>query len=330
MATQEFFGVKVERGAVVRQRVPVGALGDGTPITLPVVIIGGTENGPTVYLQGAIHGNEVTGVEVLRRLLARISPADVRGTIVAVPTANPPAFISKTRGFSLEERGPFDMNRTFPGSERGVLSERIVYTLFHEFVLKADVTVDFHSALVGCNIHPFVYVDPADDEAGNLETRVRMAQAFGTDLAYYKKRGSKMGTSVMSGSLTTQAELHKKPVLTFEMGESERISWGIVDRCVEGGFNMLRALEMLPGKATLKTDQRKFSTIGMVISDHAGLFHPKVTLGQEVKKGQVLSEVVDVFTNESHPSVAPNDGVVLRIMLNSPVMTGAELFWVVW
>ncbi len=330
MATQEFFGVKVQRSSIVRQRIAVGALGDGTPITLPIIVVGGKEDGPTMYFQGGLHGNEVTGIEVLRGILARIDPGEMRGTLVCVPIANTPAFITKTRGFSLEERGPFDMNRIFPGVAKGVLSERIVHILFNEFILKADVIVDIHSALVGCNIHPFVYVDPADDEAGHLDLRVRLAQAFGTDLAYYKKRGSKMGTSVMTGSLAAQAEVHKKPVLTFEMGESERISWNIVDRCVEGGLNMLREMRMLPGKAVLRKDQKQFSTIGMVLSDHAGLFHPKVALGQEVKKGQLLAEVVDPFTDEKYAYVSPNDGSVLRIMLNSPVMTGAELFWVVW
>ncbi len=330
MATQEFFGVKAQRGKVVRQRIPVGALGDGTPITLPVIAIGGKDDGPTMYFQGGLHGNEVTGIEVLRGMLARIDPGELRGTVVCVPIANPPAFITKTRGFALEERGPFDMNRIFPGTAKGVLSERIVHVLFNEFVLKADVVLDIHSALVGCNIHPFVYVDPADDEAGHLALRVRLAQAFGTDLAYYKKRGSKMGTSVMTGTMAAQAEIHKKPVLTFEMGESERISWSIVDHCVEGGLNMLREMGMLPGTAVLRKDQKPFSTIGMVLSDHAGLFHPKVALGQAVKKGQPLAEVVDPWSDEKHAYVSPNDGTVLRIMLNSPVMTGAELFWVVW
>lgn len=329
MPALEFFGVKAQRNNVTRQRIVVGELGDGTAVTLPVILIGGKDDGPIIYLQGGIHGDEVTGIEVLRGILARIDPGQLRGTVVAVPTANPPAFLSKTRGFALEERGPFDMNRIFPGSARGVLSERIVHVLFNEFVLKADFTVDFHSALTGCNIHPFVYVDPDDDEAGTLDLRIRMAQALGTDLAYHKKRGSKLGTSVMTGSLTTQAELAKKPVVTAEMGEANRISWNVVERCIDGGINMLRELEMLRGKAVRRTDQRRFSTIGLVHSEHAGLFHPKVSLGQEVRKGQLLGEVVDVLTDERHQSVAPDDGVVLRIMLNSPVMSGAELFWVV-
>lgn len=330
MGAQEFLGVKARRNAIVRERVPVGALGDGTPVTLPAIIVGGKEDGPTMYLQSGLHGNEITGVEVLRGIVARLNPADVRGTVVAVPIANPPAYITKTRGFALEERGPFDLNRTFPGSKTGVLSERIAYNLFHEFVLKADYTVDFHAALAGCNIHPFVYVDPADDEAGTLGVRVRMAQAFGTDLVYYKKRGAKLGTSVMTGSLGAQADLHKKAVLTAEMGEAERISWEVVERGVDGGLNMLRELEMLAGKPVKAKEQRKFSTIGLVHSEHAGLFHPKVALGEEVRKGQLLAEVVDPFSHESQPVVAPADGVVLRLMLNSPVMVGAELVWVVW
>jgi predicted deacylase len=330
MAAQEFLGIKVKRNAVVRERVPIGALGDGTPLSLPVIIVGGKDDGPTIYLQSGIHGDEVTGVELLRGILVRLKPEEVHGTVVAVPTANPPAFITRTRGFVLEERGPFDVNRTFPGSKTGVLSERIAYALFHEFVLKADYTVDFHSALRGCNIYPFVYVDPADDETGTLAVRIRMAQAFGTDLAYYKKRGAKLGTSVMTGSLTTQADQQKKPVLTAEMGEAERISWDVVERGVEGGVNMLREIEILAGKVVNPKEQRKFSTIGMVISEHAGLFHPKVRLGEEVRKGQRLAEVVDVYTHQSHTVTAPNDGVVLRLMLTSPVMVGAELVWVVW
>jgi predicted deacylase len=330
MSNQQFFGVKAERNAVVRERVPVGQLGDGTPITLPVIVIGGAQDGPTIYLQAGVHGDEVTGIEVLRGILAQVTPSDLRGTIVAVPTANPPAFISKTRGFLLEERGPFDMNRIFPGAEHGVLSERIAHVLFHEFVLKADFTVDFHSALAGCNIHPFVYVDPADDDTGTLEIRERMARAIGTDLLYYKKRGAKLGTSAMGGSLSSQADQHRKPAIMLEMGESQRISWDVMDRCVTGGVNMLRALGMLPGAPAPAREQRRFSTIGLVHGDRAGLFHPKVVLGQEVRKGQVLGEVVDVLGDRTEAVVAPNDGVVLRVMLNSPVMSGAELFWVVW
>lgn len=330
MSTQEFLGVKAQRNAVVRERVPIGALGDGTPISLPVIVVRGPEEGQTIYLQAGIHGDELTGIELLRGVLTSVRPADVRGTIVAVPVANVPAFLTKNRGFTLEERGPFDINRIFPGSPHGVLSERIAHAIFNEFVLKADFIVDFHSALAGCNIHPFVYVDPADDETGTLAVRLRMAQAFGTDLAYHKKRGSKLGTSAMGGALSTQADQHRKPLLMAEMGESGRISWDVVGRGVEGALNMLRELGILAGTPAKPREQRTFSTIGLLHGEHAGLFHPKVGLGEEVRKGQLLAEVVDVFTHAAHPVTAPNDGIVLRLMLTSPVMPGAELAWVVW
>jgi predicted deacylase len=157
-----------------------------------------------------------------------------------------------------------------------------------------------------------------------------MALAIGTDLLYYKKRGAKLGTSAMGGSLSSQADQQRKPAIMLEMGESQRISWDVADRCIAGGLNMLRELGMLPGKPTPPREQRKFSTIGLVHGDQAGLFHPKVRLGQEVRQGQVLGEVIDVLGDKAAAVVAPNDGVVLRVMLNSPVMSGAELFWVVW
>src|SRR5687768_1205685 len=99
-----FLDVPVRQGQVVRQRVPLGELPDGGPVALPVVTIGGTRSGPTLYLQAGIHGDELTGIAICREAIATLDPGSIAGTVVAVPVANVPSFLTRTRGFLHEER----------------------------------------------------------------------------------------------------------------------------------------------------------------------------------------------------------------------------------
>lgn len=325
----DFLGVKPVPGSVVREKVTIGTMPNGAPVELPVVIVSGDSPGPTIYVQAGVHGDEVTGVQLLVRLLAGLDVAQVAGTIVAVPLANPPAFLTRSRGFALEERGPFDLNRIFPGSPTGVLSERIVHAIFQEFVLQSDLTVDLHSALAGCDIAPFVYVDPDDDESGSLDLRLRLAKAVGTPYIYRKQRGSKLGTSVMTGAINTQADAHGKPLLAVEMGESHRISWQHMQAGVEGMRNLLREFGNLRERAVSHDDAVHFSRITLIHSPTGGLHESLVELGQRVTAGQELVLVTDPSSGESTVVTAPADGIVLRLMRTTPVGTGAELVWTV-
>ena len=125
-----FLGVTADPGTRVTARVPIGSYAEGSPVELPVAVIRGQEDGPTLYLQAGLHGDELTGIDICRRVLAELDPARLRGTVVSVPLANPPAHRSRTRGAVTEERGPIDANRVFPGNAGGLLTERIVDTLF--------------------------------------------------------------------------------------------------------------------------------------------------------------------------------------------------------
>src|SRR5262249_46772317 len=147
----------------------------------------------------------------------------VKGTFVAVPLVNLPAYLTRTRGYLNEERWLIDINRIFPGNAHGLLSERIGSVVFNEFLRNADVTLDLHSALDGCDIAPFVYIDPDDNNGSTLAVREKCGRAFGTPYVYYKKRGSALGTSDTSRTMSTQAENIGKATFTAEMGESRRV-----------------------------------------------------------------------------------------------------------
>jgi len=323
-----FLGVPVRKGEVVRERVPIGELPDGGAIALPVVTIGGARPGPTLYLQAGIHGDELTGIAICREAIAGLDPAAIAGTVVAVPVANVPSFLTRTRGFLHEERWLIDINRIFPGNPDGLMTERIANALMEEFARHADLTIDLHSALAGCDIAPFVYIDPDDDDDGTLAVRERTGLAFGTPYAYYKRRGQKLGTSDLSRSFSAQAEAAGIVTISAEMGESLRVSWDRVPLGVQGIRNVMIDMGMLDEAPVVRAQALRFSSIALVHANRGGGLHLSVDLGTEVSAGQEIGEVVDVFGERIERLEAPKDGFILRAMRYGSVSTGAEVVWV--
>jgi uncharacterized protein len=323
-----FLGVDAAPGTQQRAMVPIGEALDGSPVQLPVAVLRGVADGPILYLQAGLHGDELTGIDVCRRALASLDPTQLRGTIACVPLANPPAYRSQSRGGRHEERGPIDANRIFPGSAHGLLTERIAHLLFTEFVAHADLTLDLHSALEGCNIAPFVYVDPDDDETGTLATRESAARAFGTPYVYYKGRGQKLGTSDMSRSLRSQADQHRRASFSAEMGESGRVTAAFVPLGVRGVHNVLRHLGIEDGTPEAVPEQRSFHTIRLVHSEHGGGLRWRVELEAEVQEGDPIADVVDVFGETVETVEARADGIILRQMRLGAIATGAEVAWI--
>jgi predicted deacylase len=323
-----FLDVPVRTGEVVRQRVPIGEFPDGGAVALPVVTIGGARPGPALYLQAGIHGDELTGIAICREAIAGLDPAAIAGTVVAVPVANVPSFLTRTRGFLHEERWLIDINRIFPGNPHGLLTERIADALFNEFARHADLTIDLHSALAGCDIAPFVYIDPEDDEGGTLAARERYGLAYGTPYVYYKRRGQMFGTSDLSRSFSAQAEGAGIVTISAEMGESRRVSWERVPLGVQGIRNVMIAMGMLDEEPVAGDPARRFSTITLVHANRGGGLRLFVDLGDEVTAGQEIGEVIDLFGERIERLEASGDGFILRAMRYGSVSTGAEVVWI--
>lgn len=323
-----FLDVPIRPGETIRERVTVGELPDGSPVALPVVTIGGAKPGPTLYLQAGIHGDEQTGIAICRGAITGIDPERVSGTVVAVPVANVPAYLTRTRGFLHEERWLIDINRIFPGNREGLLTERIANVLFTEFASHADLTIDLHSALDGCDIAPFVYIDPDDDEGGTLAAREKYGLAYGTPYAYYKRRGQMFGTSDLSRSFSAQAEAAGITTISAEVGESRRVSWERVPDGVQGIRNVMIAMGMLDEEPVTGPPARRFSSIRLVHATRGGGLRLSVDLGTEVAAGQEIGEIVDVFGQRVERLEAPTDGFILRAMRLGSVSTGAEVVWV--
>jgi predicted deacylase len=323
-----YLGVDTDPGTSRFERIKVGSYADGAAVELPVAIFRGRTSGPTLYLQAGLHGDETTGIEICRRALQALDPSTLSGTVVCVPLANPPAHRSRSRGWANEERGPIDANRVFPGSPGGLLTERIAAILFGEFVSHADLTLDLHSALEGCTIAPFVYIDPDDNQSGTLALREGAGRAFGTPFLYYKGRGQKLGTSDMTRSLRGQADPAGKASLSAEMGESTRVTQEFLPIGVRGVRNVLRYLGIAPGAVEAVPEQRVFRTISLVHAAEGGALAWHADLAENVRAGEVIAEVFDPFGQPLERLTAPVDGFVLRKMLFATVATGAEVAWI--
>ena len=323
-----FLGVDPQPNEVRRERVAIGQLADGSPVYVPVVVVRGAADGPTAYLQAGIHGDEVTGIEVCRRAVASLDPATVRGTVVAVPIGNVPAYRNRSRSFLDEERGPIDMNRVFPGDPAGLLTERIAATLTDEFLRPADYAVDFHSALAGCAIAPCAYVSGGEGHAVR-RAQERLAEAFGLGLTCLQEGTTEFGHSNLTRSFCATAERAGVPAIIAEMGESGRITAEVVDHGVAGTRRALAALGNLPlDDAPVAAPSVRFRAIAFVHAERGGLVNHAVALGDRVEEGDVLGVVIDPVGGDETPAVSPVSGIVLRLLTLGTCNVGAELVWV--
>jgi uncharacterized protein len=328
-----FLGVDCAPGTSVRQRVPVGDYSDGNPVLLPVAMIRGRDDGPTLVVEGAIDGDEVTGTEIARRVLETVSASEVAGTLIVIPTCNPPAFLTRTRTFALEERVGANVSNMIPGWPGGLLSERIASTLYTEFMEPADLTIDLHSAIDGCDIGSFTYILP-DHGDGTYEERKRLGLGFGSPYTYRVDKIAAADLSQQPLSIRSIAEGYPRgatgtKILIAESGESRRVSYEYVDIGVRGVRRTMQALGMLAGDPAPLPAPREFTRVVPIHVDRGGGLRREARIGDEVRQGQRLATIVDMFGEVVEEVVSPIDGFVLRMMVLANVGTGAEAFWVV-
>ncbi|MGZ6754378.1 MAG: succinylglutamate desuccinylase/aspartoacylase family protein, partial [Nocardioides sp.] len=133
--------VRVRPGMGRALSLPITRLVTGAEVELPVRVVHGREDGPTVWVNAAIHGDEAVGVEVIRQVLADLDPKALRGTLIAVPIVNVLGYMTGSR--YLPDRR--DRTRSFPGSARGSLAGRIAHLLMTEVVAKCSVGIDLHT-----------------------------------------------------------------------------------------------------------------------------------------------------------------------------------------
>lgn len=304
-------GVEIKPGSRTTIDLPVGRLYTHTTMTMPVHIIHGRKPGPRLFVSAAIHGDEINGVEIIRRLLKMPTLKRLRGTLISVPIVNVHGFIHHSR--YLPDRR--DLNRCFPGSEKGSLAARLAHLFMREIVSNSTHGIDLHTGASNRDNLPQIRANMDDEETAKL------AHTFGAPVI--------ISSSLRDGSLREAAAEKGIPMLLYEAGEALRFDEVCIRAGVRGILNVIRSLGMLPPSSS-RSRKRHTSQIARSSSwtraPDSGILRPMVSLGAQVVKGSLLGVVSDPFGERETEISATFDGIIIG-RTNLPLVTeGDALF----
>lgn len=308
MARESFAigSVRVRAGAAREVELPITRLVTGGDVSLPVRVVHGREAGPVVWVSGAVHGDEVIGVEVIRELIATLSPKQFRGTLVAVPVVNVLGFMAGDR--YLPDRR--DLNRSFPGSPRGSLASRIAHLFMTEVVAKCEVGIDVHTAADKRANLPQIRADLDDPRTREL------AEAFGAPVMVHAR--------VRDGSLRQAAVEVGAKVLLYEAGEALRFDDVSIKTGVVGIRRVLEHLGMVdPHPDDPPPPSLESRSSGWVRARGTGILNLETELGTVVAAGDRLGGLSDTFGRRVRLVRADRSGIVIGLT-RAPVVNAGD------
>lgn len=290
-------------------RIPVGRLPSGNQLQVYTHIFRSRKAGPCMLVLAGIHGDEVNGIEIVRRAISEGLFAELQqGTVIAIPVLNVYGFINGSR----EVPDGKDVNRSFPGLRGGSLAARMAATLTKKILPMVDFGVDFHSG--GRNLYNFPQIRFTPDE----EQSRQLALQFGAPVSLVKQAPAK--------SLRRAAAREGIPMLIFEGGESQRFDQFVIEKGLAGLRRLLAFHQMIGGVHPAEPSTVFFSHSVWIRAARAGLFRWLKGSGQEVTKGEKLGTICDPHGVEQHPVLASRDGLLIGHNNAAVINQGDALF----
>mgnify|MGYP001827938602 CR=1 FL=1 len=286
-------GHAVAAGHRAQIELPIARLMSGTPVALPVIVLHGRTDGPTVWINAALHGDELCGVEIVRRVLAEVSPRTIAGTLIAVPIVNVHGFNAGSR--YLPDRR--DLNRSFPGSARGSLASRIAHLMMTEVVDRCEVGIDLHTASDHRTNLPQVRADLDDPDT------LELARVFGAPLTLHSQ--------TRDGSLRQAATEAGATVLLYEGGEANRFDRAPIVFGTAGVLRVLAELGMITGVDPGPRSTACSRASRWVRASTSGILHLEVDLGSEIAERDLVATIYDPFGKRLGRLRSPTSGVVI-------------------
>ncbi len=288
-------GKEVPPGGRLTVDLQVARLYTHGEVTMPVQVVHGRRPGPRLFVCAAVHGDEINGVEIVRRLARLPLLARLRGVLLLVPVVNVLGLIHHSR--YLPDRR--DLNRSFPGSPRGSLAARLAHRFMEEVVARCTHGIDLHSAAVHRSNLPQVRAD-----LSQAETR-RLARAFGAPVV--------LDASLRDGSLRQAAAERGLPLLLYEAGEALRFDELGIRAGVRGVVGVMRALGMLPPSRAARPFPEPLVARAStwVRAPQSGILRQAAPLGARVRRGEPLGVVADPFGERERAVHAPAGGLII-------------------
>lgn len=291
----EIGGTKVAPGTCAKIAIPISDLSAGMQANLEIRVFHGTRAGPTIFVSAAIHGDEIIGTEIIRRVMKKLKPSRLAGTIIFVPVVNMFGFITHSR--YLPDRR--DLNRSFPGTERGSLASQLANIFSTEVIGHCSLGIDIHSAALHRYNLPQIRI-----ASGNAELK-ELAMEFGAPVV--------IEADLRPGSLRAMAKEAGVDMLLMEAGEALRFDEFSVLTGVNGILRVLKKLEMIETKRLGKRGAPSAQTTktAWLRASKGGICRLITPSGKQVHKGDIVAYVSDIFGEGEEEIISPVDGIVI-------------------
>jgi uncharacterized protein len=300
----------VEPGTRETVNLEVSTLANATRMNLPVHVVHGQAKGPTMFLSGVVHGDEILGLEIVRRVLARDELKTIKGTLLAVPIVNAFGFLNHSR-YMPDRR---DLNRSFPGSDQGSLASLLADLFFREIVKRSHYGIDLHTAALHRTNLPQIRMTPGDAELAKL------ADAFAPPVILTSK--------LREGSLRESAAEAGIRVLLYEGGEALRFDEEAIDAGVKGVLRVMKAIGMIASAPAVSPHATitHSSNSTWVRAPEGGILHSVRKVGDKVGLKEPIGIITDPLGSITVPVFADDDGIIIGRTTLPIVNRGDALF----
>ncbi|MBN2804240.1 MAG: succinylglutamate desuccinylase/aspartoacylase family protein [Deltaproteobacteria bacterium] len=294
IGNEKFYG-----GESKKSMLEIASLYDFTKLYIPIEVIRGTKSGSTLFISAAIHGDELNGVEIIKRVLQKLKSRTIRGTLIVVPVVN--IFGFNTRSRYLPDRR--DLNRCFPGNAKGSLGARLAHIFMKEIVSKCSHGIDLHTGSIHLNNLPQIRAcldHPETDE---------LARFFGVPVVIDSK--------LRDGSLREAGRKRKVTTLLYEGGEALRFDENVIRVGVRGCLSVMRQIGMLPKSENKPVPNTKKVYVAKgdywVRAPHSGSCRFLKKIGDEAARGEAIAIISDLFGSHAVNVTTESDGIIVGL-----------------
>ena len=297
---------------------------DAVRMDMPIGIINGANDGPTLIVTGGLFATEFSGVEAASRMYRDFDPKDISGRLIIIPVITLDAFQFRTPMFNLSSgvspRDGKSLNSVFPGDKDGSPTEVLAHYVFHELVLKSDYHIDLRGGdLAESHVIHSIHPNNANPEVNRVSRDMAVMCGF----EYHQAR------DVDPRSLVYEASQAGVPSMITQcgLGYKTQPEEDFINAHILAVTNNMKYFKMITGAPELHPNPREFTVdFDQVRATTCGTFQGFVDQGAILKKGQLIGKVTGLDGSVLEELHSPIDGVVHELLVRRVVFQGDLLY----